>query len=47
MAAHSILALVLGAAVAQAIQITAPSNSSGWGTHGSQLIQWTVSPSSD
>ncbi|OXB35355.1 hypothetical protein LQV05_006155 [Cryptococcus neoformans] len=41
MAAHSILALVLAAAVAQAIQITAPSNSSGWGTHGSQLIQWT------
>ncbi|AAW45691.1 hypothetical protein CNI01930 [Cryptococcus deneoformans JEC21] len=41
MAARSILALSLAAAVAQAIQITAPSNSSGWDTHGSQLIKWT------
>lgn len=47
MVARSILALASAAAVAQAIQITAPSNSSGWNTHGSQLIQWTVSPLSD
>lgn len=47
MAARSILALASAAAVAQAIQITAPSNSSGWNTHGSQLIQWTVSPLSN
>lgn len=47
MVARSILALASAAAVAHAIQITAPSNSSGWNTHGSQLIQWTVSPLSD
>lgn len=47
MVARSILALASAAAVAQGILITAPSNSSGWNTHGSQLIQWTVSPLSD
>lgn len=47
MVARSILVLASAAAVAQAIQITAPSNSSGWNTHGWQLIQWTVSPLSD
>ncbi|KIY35045.1 hypothetical protein I305_02610 [Cryptococcus gattii E566] len=41
MVARSILVLASAAAVAQAIQITAPSNSSGWNTHGWQLIQWT------
>ncbi|WVN90894.1 uncharacterized protein L203_106139 [Cryptococcus depauperatus CBS 7841] len=40
MVARSIIALSFAVVVAQAIQITFPSNSSGWNTHGSQMIKW-------
>ncbi|WVO18495.1 hypothetical protein L204_106212 [Cryptococcus depauperatus] len=40
MVARSIIALSFAVVVAQAIQITFPSNSSGWDTHGSQMIKW-------
>ncbi|WWD18334.1 hypothetical protein CI109_102784 [Kwoniella shandongensis] len=40
-ALKALLSLGLVAAVAQAIQITLPNNSSGWETSGAKLIQWT------
>ncbi|KAK8858444.1 hypothetical protein IAR55_002671 [Kwoniella newhampshirensis] len=40
-ALKALLTFSLVSAVAQAIQITVPSNSSGWQTSGAQVIQWT------
>jgi uncharacterized metal-binding protein YceD (DUF177 family) len=43
MLAHALLSLPLVALCASALQVTAPTNTTGWETSGSQVISWDVS----
>jgi hypothetical protein len=47
MLAHALLSLPLVALCASALQVTAPTNTSGWDTQGSQVISWDVSGAYD